>query len=73
MFLFDKADGNITRLSKITGLSDINVSKIGYSKNTNTILLVYENTNIDLIQNGVVINLPDIKTRFRSRHIFQNL
>lgn len=61
LFVFDKEDGQISRLSKITGLSDINVSKIAYSKKNNAIVIVYKNTNIDILKNGVIINLSDIK------------
>ena len=61
LFLFDKQTGHISRMSKITGLSDVNVSRIGYSKNNNTIIIIYENTNIDLIKNGNIFNVSDIK------------
>lgn len=61
LFYVDKNDQSITRLSKIQGLSDIDIQHIAYSKEINTLVITYTNCNIDLIQNGIITNLSDIK------------
>lgn len=63
LFVFNKADKTSERLNKITGLSDIGISAISYSTEFKTLLIAYTNTNIDLIKNGKIINISDIKRK----------
>ncbi len=59
LFTYNKYDHSIERLNTLKGLSDANVSAINCSE---TILIIgYENGNIDLIQQGEIENLADIK------------
>ena len=60
VFYFDKADNSISRLTRVQGLTDIGISKIGYNQQVGTLLIAYQNTNIDLIKGSVIINMPDI-------------
>lgn len=65
VFYFDKSDNSITRLNKVTpdGLSDVGIADIAYSTENKTLIVAYTNTNIDLVKEGKVINLPDIKRK----------
>ncbi len=63
LFQYHKASGDILRLSKVNGLSDIGYSAIAWSDVNNTLVVAYRNTNLDLIQNGEIINIPDIKDK----------
>lgn len=63
LFQYHKVDGDVVRLSKVTGLSDIGFSSIAWSDENNTLVVAYSNTNIDLIQDGQIINVPDIKDK----------
>ncbi|MDD2634391.1 MAG: two-component regulator propeller domain-containing protein [Bacteroidales bacterium] len=55
--------GEILKLSKINGLSDIGVKSIAYNKTTGYIVLGYKNGNIDLIKDNKIINISDIKRK----------
>ncbi|MHC1706682.1 MAG: T9SS type A sorting domain-containing protein [Bacteroidales bacterium] len=63
VFHFDKSDNSIERLTKVNGLSDNGISFIAYSAPYKTLVITYENTNIDLLQNGSIINISDIKRK----------
>ncbi len=63
VFYVDKTDNTIHKISKINGLSDVGVSSIAYSEETKSLVIAYTNTNIDLIKNDVIFNLPDIKRK----------
>ena len=63
LFQHHKTDGDIIRLSKVSGMSDIGYSSIAWSDENNTLVVAYSNTNIDLVQNGEIINIPDIKDK----------
>lgn len=63
LFYFDQNDQSINRMSKVNGLSDIGISAIGYNPEYNTLLIAYTNTNIDLVKDGDIINISDIKRK----------
>lgn len=63
LFYYSKTETTVDKLSKINGLSDIGFSTINYDSLTNTLVIAYTNTNIDLIQDTRIINIPDIKRK----------
>ena len=63
VFWVDRNDWSVNRLNKINGLSDVGVSSVSYSPEYETVVITYENSNIDIIQNNSIINLPDIKRK----------
>lgn len=58
----DKADRSPRFLTKVDGLSDAGMGVIKFNKSSNTLVLCYANSNIDLwnAADGSVINLPFI-------------
>jgi hypothetical protein len=56
-------DNTMQRLSKINGLSDVDAIKIKYNSYNNKVLVIYKNTNLDLLKDGAIINIPDIKNK----------
>jgi hypothetical protein len=63
IFYFDKEDNTINQITKINGLSDVNISKIRYSEQYKALIIVYTNANIDLIYEKSIINISDIKRK----------
>lgn len=63
LFQYHKQSQDVIRLSKVSGLSDIGYSAIAWSEENNTLVIAYNNTNLDLIQDGQIINVPDIKDK----------
>ncbi|MBT4881456.1 MAG: hypothetical protein HON40_02780 [Flavobacteriales bacterium] len=63
LFYLNRDDNTLNRLSKVTGLSDIGVKKIAYYDSSETTIITYENCNIDLIKEGRIINISDIKRK----------
>jgi len=61
LFVLNKVDNSIERLSKINALSDNEVLRTAYDHSNKVLVVAYENANIDLIRDNQVINLPDIK------------
>lgn len=60
VFSYNKSDQSIQRISKSSGLSDVIVSTIAYHSSGN-LVIAYNNGNIDLYNNGSIININDIK------------
>lgn len=63
LFQHHRYEGDIIRRSKINGLSDIGFSAIAWSDQNATLVIAYSNTNLDLLQDGGIINIPDIKNK----------
>jgi hypothetical protein len=55
------ASGEITFLSKVDGLTETAVTKVGFSPENNTLVLAYKSGDVDLIKNDDIINIPAIK------------
>lgn len=49
--------------SKVQGLSEVGISSIAYSASTNALIVGYASSNIDIIVNNEITNLPDIKNK----------
>ena len=61
LFYFDKIDNSINRMSKVNGLSDVDVKKLSYDPNNKNLLIIYKNCNIDIYNDGQITNISDIK------------
>ena len=61
LFCYDTLSGSLTRMNKTTGLSDAGIATIAYDTATGTLVVAYGNSNIDLVKDGKVYNLSDIK------------
>lgn len=61
LFFYDQKNDALERESKISGLSDIGVKRVRYHKPTKTLVVAYQDANIDLIKGNSIINMADIK------------
>ncbi len=57
------ADSEPIPYSKVNGMSDVGMSKIAYDDFSGTVILTYENSNIDLFKDGSFYNIPDLKLK----------
>ncbi len=62
-FSYNKQDNSFERLTKITGFSDFGVSTIKFNPYNNSLMIAYNNANIDIVQNKTITNLSDIKRK----------
>lgn len=63
LMLVDKSDHSLSSWSKVDGLTETGISKIHYSKEARTLIIAYTNSNIDLIRDGQLTNISDIKNK----------
>ncbi len=64
MFTYNTGDNSMVRFDKVKGLSDVGISKISYDPLTNSLLVAYSNTNIDIVRDdGSIVNISDIKNK----------
>lgn len=60
---FSKKEQSLSTWSKIEGLSDVGISKLYYLKEKNTLIIAYQNANLDFIKENQLTNMPDIKNK----------
>ena len=60
LFYYNLEDNLVEKISKVDGLSDNGVSAMRWDAGQETLILAYENSNLDIIRNGVVVNIPDV-------------
>ncbi|MEI6488453.1 MAG: two-component regulator propeller domain-containing protein [Bacteroidota bacterium] len=63
IFVYNKGDNSMERLSKVNGLSDVEAVVINYNKYNNKVLIAYKNANLDILTGTAITNLPDIKNK----------
>ena len=61
LFYFDTEDNTVSTLSKSSGLHDVGISDIAFDSATHCLAVAYTNANLDLVIDGHVFNLSDIK------------
>ena len=54
VFCYDTVSEELTRMNKTTGLSDAGVATMAYDTATRTLVVAYNNSNIDLVKDGRV-------------------
>ena len=70
---FEEDEKSVQTLNKINGLNDVGVKLLRTNKYNNKLLVIYDNTNIDVIDiNGNVSNYSEIKLKALSGKKFIN-
>lgn len=58
------SDNSVEKFTKIHGLSDVGIISIKKNDYNNSVLIIYSNSNIDIIQsNGNIVNISDLKRK----------
>ena len=63
LLALDKEENSIERLTKVNGLSDVEISRLKHSPFDDVLIAVYENRNIDFITPDGTINFPFVKDK----------
>ena len=61
VFSYSSTDNSIELYSKTNGLAESSITAINYLDSLKTLVVGYDNGNVDLIQNGAVLNINDIE------------
>jgi ligand-binding sensor domain-containing protein len=63
LVMVGKNDYSIHTYTKVNGLSDYNITALCYNSSNSSVLIGYENGNIDIIKDNRIININDLKTK----------
>ena len=62
LILIDKEDLSVDFLTKVDGLSDMGIGEIQYDQFNDQLIVAYSNSNIDIIREDHIVNIPNIKS-----------
>jgi Two component regulator propeller len=63
LYYLDTDDNTITVLGTEQGFASNQISLLKYSKDAQTLVIIHTNFNVDLLRNGKIYNISDIKTK----------
>jgi len=52
------------KMTRLNGLTETEISTIAWSENEECLIIAYSSTNIDVVKNRVITNIPDIKRKY---------
>ena len=58
---YNTLTGEYTNYTKVNGLSDVNIVKLAYAEAKKALVITYESSDIDIFQEGIFYNVPDLK------------
>ena len=61
--VFDMAEDEYSTYSKVNGMSDVDIKLIRYDAESGYMIIIYQNSNLDLFKEGTFYNIPDIKNQ----------
>jgi hypothetical protein len=67
LFSYNTEDQSISLFNKVNLLSETGISYIKYSSIHNSLIIVYKNSNIDLLTNESIYNIPDFMNKTMSQ------
>ncbi|MDB4584333.1 T9SS type A sorting domain-containing protein [Draconibacterium sp.] len=63
LLFYDLQDNSVGKFSGLNELSDFGIKTIAYNDESDVLIIAYKNSNIDLVYETGIINLPDIKRK----------
>ncbi len=60
LFYYDKEFNNVQTITKADGLREQRISALAYDAETETLIIGYQNTNIDLLRGNKISNINDV-------------
>ncbi len=61
LLAYNIAEDKYQNYSKVNGLSDAGINRLGYNALNDALIIAYDNSNIDIKVNDIFTNLPDLK------------
>lgn len=64
VLVYNKGLAELKKLSHVNGLTATGISAIAWSEENKTLVVAYNSTNLDLVTNNMVYNIPDIEMKY---------
>lgn len=66
ILVYNKEFAELKKMTRINGLTETAISTIAWSEENKTLIIGYTSTNVDLVKNNIIYNIPDIYRKYIS-------
>ncbi len=64
ILVYNRDYDELKKMSTINGLTETGISALNWSEENKTLVIAYITTNIDLVRNNTIYNIPDISRKY---------
>jgi len=64
ILIYNKSYSELKKMTRIDGLTETAIKTIAWSDETDNLIIAYSSTNIDLVKNNIIYNIPDISRKY---------
>jgi hypothetical protein len=64
IIVYNKEYAELKKITRIDGLTETGISTIAWSEENKTLIIAYSSSNIDLLKDNVIYNIPDINRKY---------
>jgi hypothetical protein len=64
ILVYNKDFSELKKMSRINGLTETGISSIAWSEDYKALIIAYSSTNVDLVKNNIIFNIPDISRKY---------
>ena len=64
IIVFNKEFAELKKMSRINGLTETGIAKIAWSEENNALIIGYTSSNVDLVKDNIIYNIPDIFRKY---------
>ncbi len=61
---YNKDFAELKKMSRINGLTETGISTIAWSEENDALIIAYSSSNVDLLKNNTIYNIPDILRKY---------
>src|SRR5665648_1233298 len=62
--VYNKEFAELKKMSRINGLTETGISTIAWSEENKVLIIAYTSTNVDILKNNTIYNIPDINRKY---------
>jgi len=64
IIVYNKEFAELKKMSRINGLTETGISTIAWSEENKALIIAYTSSNVDLVKNNIIYNIPDIYRKY---------
>lgn len=64
IIVYNKEFAELKKMSRINGLTETGISTIAWSQENKALIIAYTSSNVDILKNNIIYNIPDITRKY---------
>ena len=64
VLVHDLTSGINSSISRVSGLTETTIALVAWCEAEESLIIVYRSTGIDILKNGIITHIPDIKNKY---------